>query len=118
MTPVAEKAAPVPRAAVKVSEIVYRSTNEQEWSVATLLQGDRELVGVCWSNGGRFGRDFKDQEWFLLPDEVGKSVLETARQLKAKREEEILRGYQEMAADEEGEKEAMEWIESNAGECL
>ena len=33
-------------------------------------------------------------------------------------EEEILRGYEEMAADEEGEKEAFEWIEAHVGECL
>ena len=33
-------------------------------------------------------------------------------------EEEVLRGYQEMAADEEREREAVEWIESHVGECL
>ncbi len=33
-------------------------------------------------------------------------------------EEELLRGYEEMAADEDREKEALEWCESFIGECL
>jgi predicted CopG family antitoxin len=33
-------------------------------------------------------------------------------------DEEIRRGYAEMAADEEAEREAHEWIESNIGETL
>jgi len=33
-------------------------------------------------------------------------------------EGEILRGYQEMAADEEREKDAVAWIEAFVGECL
>ncbi len=33
-------------------------------------------------------------------------------------EEELLRGYEEMAADTEAEKEALEWCESHIGECL
>jgi hypothetical protein len=33
-------------------------------------------------------------------------------------EEEIRRGYEEMAADEQHEREAHEWIESHVGECL
>jgi len=33
-------------------------------------------------------------------------------------EGEILRGYQEMAADEAREKDAVAWIEAFVGECL
>ena len=32
--------------------------------------------------------------------------------------EELRRGYEAMAADEEREKEAFVWIESRVGECL
>jgi hypothetical protein len=33
-------------------------------------------------------------------------------------EEELLRAYREMAADEEREKDAIAWIEARVGECL
>ena len=47
-----------------------------------------------------------------------KPVFETIADWNLATEEDIIRGYQEMAADEEREQEAFEWIESGVGECL
>ncbi len=118
MTPVAEKTAPISEAAVKVLEIVYRNTAHPEWTVATLLQGSNEVVGVCWSKGGRFGRDFTDKEWFILPTEVAVGVLASARALEAQRQEKMLQGYREQAADPEAEAEALEWSEALIGDAF
>ncbi len=118
MTPVAEKAAPIPGAAARVLEIVYRNTAQPEWTVATLLQGSNEVVGVCWSKGGRFGREFKDQDWFILPGKVAENVLASARALEAERQEKMLQGYREQAADVEAEAEALEWCEALIGDAF
>jgi hypothetical protein len=117
MTPVADKNVPTSGIDLEVLEVVYRSTNEQPWSVARLLRDDREFVGICWSKR-RLRRDAGAEDWFLLPAQIGACVLDTARQLNAEKEEEMRRGYEEMANDVEGEEEAMEWIEAHIGECL
>lgn len=47
-----------------------------------------------------------------------KLVYETVADWNLATEEEVSRGYKEMAADDEREREAFEWIEAEIGECL
>ena len=93
------------------------------WAVALLKTGARTEVGFRMS--GTDLRPFAALQqsrnplnWILLPEELGSAVLETAIRLRSAQEEEILRGYQAMAADEEREREALEWSEALIGDGL
>jgi hypothetical protein len=82
-----------------------------------------KAVGLRWNGSPEESGKGNPQShghatWFIVPDELAPTVLEAARRLEASKEREILSGYEEMAADTEGEKEAFDWIEANVGECL
>lgn len=103
-------------------KVVYDSNPlEKGWAVATLESGEHTDVAFRWKEGGgsvgaalQQGRN--PENWIVLPDELAPGVLEVAERLRAAAEEEIFRGYQEMAADEEREREAMEWSEALIGD--
>lgn len=104
--------------------VVYDSNPlEKGWAVARLESGEHTEVAFRWNEGGlptgtalQQGRN--PNSWIVLPDELASGVLEAAERLRAAAEEEIFRGYQEMAADEEREREAMEWSEALIGDGL
>ena len=49
--------------------------------------------------------------WFILPEDIADAVLEKAQALKRKEAESLLDGYRQMAADQEQEAEAGDWVE-------
>jgi len=49
--------------------------------------------------------------WFILPDEIADVVAARVEELRQRDEASLLDDYRLMAADQEREAEAMEWIE-------
>jgi hypothetical protein len=114
-----------PQGKVRNLKVVYDSAPENGgWSVATMVwETNPNAVGLRWNgspeeNGKGNPQSHGHATWFIVPDELAPTILEAARKLEASKERDILRGYEEMAADTEGEEEAFDWIESHVGECL
>jgi len=114
-----------PQGKVRNLKVVYDSDPANGgWSVAT-MQWDTNpnAVGLRWNGSPEESGKGNPQShghatWFILPEELAATVLKVTKALEASKEREILRGYEEMAADTEAEDEALEWIESHVGECL
>ena len=113
-----------PKGLVEDVEVLYdKGPQEFSWSIAKLKWDKRPAVGIRWNGevaqpGCGTPQSRGNATWFILPDEVANEVIEAAKRLDRSKEDEILRGYQEMAADTEAEAEAFEWIEAHVGECL
>jgi hypothetical protein len=113
-----------PKGLVENIDVVYdKGPVESSWSIAKLKWDKKPSVGIRWNGemnqpGCGTPQSRGNATWFILPDELAASVLEAANKLEAAKEAEILRGYEEMAADTAGEKEAFDWIEAHVGECL
>lgn len=114
-----------PQGKVRELKVVYDSNPASGgWSVATMVwDTNPHAVGVRWNgspeeNGKGNPQSRGHATWFILPDELAATVLEATRKLESSKEQDILRGYEEMAQDATGENEAFEWIEAHVGECL
>ncbi len=114
-----------PQGKVRDLKVVYDSHPANDsWSVATMnWDTNPNAVGLRWNGSPEESSKGNPQShghatWFIVPDKIAPAVLKAAKDLENSKEQEILRGYEEMAADTEGEKEAFDWIEANVGECL
>ncbi len=113
-----------PKGLVKDIEVVFdKGPSPDSWSVARLKWDQKQAVGIRWNGevgkpGSGTPQSRGNATWFIVPDELASSLLEAAKNLETSKEQEILRGYEEMAADVNGEKEAFEWIESHVEERL
>ena len=113
-----------PKDRVKDVEVIFdKGPKEGSWSLARLKFDGSDAVGIRWNGevskpGVGTPSSRSNPTWFILPDELANEVLSAAQRLELSTQDEILRGYQEMAADTVGEAEAYEWIEAHVGECL
>ncbi len=113
-----------PKGLVRDIEVVFdKGPTSESWSIARLKWDQKQSVGIRWNGevgkpGSGTPQSRGNATWFIVPDELAASVLEAARNLETSKEQETIRGYEEMAADVAGEEEAFEWIEAHAGECL
>ena len=114
-----------PQGKIKDLQVVYDSDPANGgWSVATMKwDTNPNTVGLRWNGSPEEASKGNPQShghatWFIVPDELAEAVLKAAKKLEDSKERDILRGYEEMAADAEGEKEAFDWIEAHVGECL
>ncbi len=109
-----------PHQPVSEVKIVFeKGAPDGGWSVARLKSNGTEAVGIRWNHELPAPSPANEPaSWFILPQEVAEAVVRSTERLLQDDEEALRAGYQAMAADEEQEAEAMEWIESHVGECL
>ncbi len=113
-----------PRGLVEDIHVVYdKGPTELSWSIAQLMWNKQPAVGIRWNGdvdkpGSGQPQSRGNATWFIVPDEIAPMVLEATKRLDASKEQAILRGYEEMALDVEGEREAFDWIEAHVGEGL
>jgi hypothetical protein len=89
---------------------------DYSWSVAKLRYSGESRVGIRWNGDERESKmgvptATAHPVWFILPHEIADAVLEKANELNRREAESLLAGYRQMAADQEQEAEAEEWIE-------
>ena len=103
-------------------DVVYdKGPTDQSWSVARLKWDGKDAVGIRWNgevaqSGVGTPSSRSNPTWFIVPDEIADTLVETARKLSKTEHETLLEGYRAMAADEEREAEAMEWSEALLGD--
>lgn len=113
-----------PKSRVEDVEVIFdKGPKEKSWSVARLKFDGNDAVGIRWNgdestSGVGTPSAFANPTWFILPGELAETVARSAEQLLQNDEEALRAGYEAMAADEEHEAEAMEWIESHIGESM
>jgi len=112
-----------PKGAVDDVRVVYdKGPQNQSWSVARMLWKGNEAVGMRWNgntddNGIGTPQSRGIATWFIVPDEIADAVLEAAAKLEKGKDQAILQGYREMAADREREEEASAWSEAMIGDA-
>ncbi|HEY6342402.1 MAG TPA: hypothetical protein VIY49_12985 [Bryobacteraceae bacterium] len=110
-----------PKSVVRSVHVVYDGGSGGS-SVALLDWEGQERVGIRWNGEeGQPGignpQSHGQPTWFVVPDELGSAVLETAEQLSHSQEGGLLASYREMANDREREAEAREWSEALIGDA-
>ncbi len=95
---------------------------DYSWSVAKLRYADRPRVGIRW-NGDEIESKMgvptatAHPVWFILPDEIADAVKSRVEELRLRDEASLLDDYRLMAADQEREAEAQEWVEGLIGDA-
>ncbi len=112
-----------PKSKVRSVKVLYdRGPVEYSWSIARLIYGSEERIGIRWNgdeNDSKKGVPLANAHpvWFILPKELGPIVESKVEELKGSRDAELFDGYRQLAADEEQEAEAKEWIEGLIGDA-
>jgi len=111
-----------PKRLVSDVQVVFDTREvEGSWSVAKLKWDGRETVGIRW-NGDPSNRGIGTPQsrglptWFIVPEELQDAILEKARELADGGQTILKAGYEQMARDEEREREADEWSEGLIGD--
>ena len=89
---------------------------DHSWSVAKLRYDGRPRIGIRWNGDEKESKmgvptATAHPVWFILPDEIADVVQARVEDLRKRDEASLLDDYRLMAADQEREAEAMEWIE-------
>ena len=105
-----------PKGRVKSLEVVYDAGPVPgSWSVAEIEWDGSPIVGIRWNGDENSNKGLPQARgnpaWFILPEDIADAVLEKAQALKRKEAESLLDGYRQMAADQEQEAEAGDWVE-------
>jgi len=105
-----------PKDRVKSVEVIYdKGPVDFSWSVARIEWDGSPIVGIRWNGDQTSNKGLPQARgnpaWFILPEDIADAVLEKAQALKRKEAESLLDGYRQMAADQEQEAEAGDWVE-------
>jgi hypothetical protein len=102
-----------------VRVIFDKGPQDRSWSVARVNFDGDEAVAIRWQTADAVEPSADSlSTWFIVPQEIADSVIRSTYRLLQNDEEAMRLGYEAIAADEESEAEAMDWIETHAGECL
>jgi hypothetical protein len=109
-----------PKAAIRSVEVLY-NRGAGEWSVARVVWGGREKIGIRWNgdNGPGIGNPQSrgNATWFILPEELEEAILSKIEDLAMTGPGGLIEGYSAMAADAAREREAEEWSEGLIGDA-
>ena len=110
-----------PRKLVKGLHVIH-NTRGGGWAVALLDWEGEEVVAIRWNgekgNGIGNPQSHGRPTWFVIPDELADAVKERAEALSQSSDNGLLAGYQAMARDKEGEREAEELSEGLIGDAF
>ena len=106
----------------KLKVLFDRGPVDHSWSIARLTYDNQECIGIRWNGDDKESKKGvplanAHPVWFILPKEIEKAVENKALELNGRREDELLEGYRQMAADQEREAEAEEWTEGMIGDA-
>ena len=95
---------------------------DYSWSVARLRYADKLRLGIRWNGDeteSKMGVPTATAHpvWFILPEEIAEAVRARVEELRLKEEASLLDEYRQMAADQEREAEALEWVEGLIGDA-
>jgi hypothetical protein len=113
-----------PKGRVSDVEVVYdKGPAHYSWSIATLKWDGKQAVGIRWNGevgqpGSGTPQSRGNATWFIVPDEIVDAVVSAAAALERDKSNDLLAGYQQMAADEERETEALSWSDALIGDGL
>jgi len=111
-----------PKGRVKSVEVIYDAGPVPgSWSVAQIEWDGHPAVGIRWNGDEESSKGMPQARgnpaWFILPDDIAGAVCGLVQGLKVKEEDALLEGYRQMAADQEHEVEAQEWVEGLIGDA-
>jgi hypothetical protein len=106
-----------------VNVLFDKGPSPSSWSIAKLRWDGTEAFGIRWNGdvdqpGSGTPQSRGNATWFILPNELVGAVVEAATALDREKADDLLKGYEAMAADEEREAEALEWSEAMIGDGL
>ena len=95
---------------------------DYSWSVARLRYADKLRIGIRWNGDEKESKmgvptATAHPVWFILPDEIADVVQARVEELRQRDEASLLDDYRLMAADQEREAEAREWVEGLIGDA-
>lgn len=95
---------------------------DYSWSVARLRYADKLRLGIRWNGDEKESKmgvptATAHPVWFILPDEIADAVQARVEELRQRDEASLLDDYRMMAADQEREAEAREWVEGLIGDA-
>lgn len=104
-------------------EVIFdKGPVDYSWSVAKLRYGGEPCIGIRWNGDeveSKMGVPTATAHpvWFILPDEIADAVHARVEELRRNEQASLLDDYREMAADQEREAQAEEWIEGLIGDA-
>ena len=95
---------------------------EHSWSIAEVEYGEKLRFGIRWNGDDKESKKGvplanAHPVWFILPEELDDAVRGKIEELSRNEDAMLLEGYRQLAADEEQESEAEEWIEGLVGDA-
>lgn len=111
-----------PKHRLRDVRVIYDSgAIEGSWSVAELRFDEEEAYGLRW-NGDASSKQgtpvaHGNPTWFILPGDLADAVRDKVEVLNRGKEDSLLEGYRQMAADREREAEAEDWTEGLIGDA-
>jgi len=112
-----------PKSKVSHLKVLFdRGPVEHSWSIAQLTYDGNDCIGIRWNGDSKESKKGvplanAHPVWFILPHEIAGAIKEKVEELNGERDAKLLKGYIEMAADQEQEAEAEEWTEGLIGDA-
>jgi hypothetical protein len=112
-----------PKGRVADIDVLYdKGPSPQSWSIAKLKWDGMDAVGIRWNGDSDHlvgtPQSRGKATWFIVPPEIVDTVVRAAAALKEEKNDVLLAGYRDMAADVERENEAAEWSEAMIGDGI
>ena len=106
----------------RVKVLFDRGPVDHSWSIARLTYDGNDCIGIRWNGDSKESKKGvplanAHPVWFILPKEIAGVIEEKVGELNGEREAKLLDGYRQMAADQEQEAEAEEWVEGLIGDA-
>ena len=106
----------------RVKVLFDRGPVDHSWSIARLTYDGNDCIGIRWNGDSKESKKGvplanAHPVWFILPKEIAGAIEEKVGELNGEREAKLLDGYRQMAADQEQEAEAEEWVEGLIGDA-
>ena len=113
-----------PKGRISDVEVIYdKGPREFSWSIASMKWDGKRAFGIRWNGevsqpGSGTPQSRGNATWFIIPDEIVDAVVSAAADLERDKNNELLQGYQQMAADAERESEAQAWSDALIGDSF
>jgi len=112
-----------PKNKVRSVKVLFdRGPVDSSWSIAAVEYGDKQRLGIRWNGDDKESKKGvplanAHPVWFILPEELDEAVRLKVEELSRNEDAALLEGYRQLAADEEQEAEAEQWIEGLIGDA-
>src|ERR1035438_7082165 len=106
----------------RVKVLFDRGPVDHSWSIAQVTYDGNDRIGIRWNGDSKESKKGvplanAHPVWFILPHEIAGAIKEKVEELNGERDAKLLKGYIEIAADQEQEAEAEEWTEGLIGDA-